>query len=105
MEVYVVACYMPIPGKETGLREELQTHVDILLNQSLATDAPFIQMRSTDGTVMEVFEWTSQEAIATAHTNPVVLEMWKRFEACSTYIKFADLPESELLYAAFSPLE
>ena len=27
------------------------------------------------------FEWVSQEAIAGAHANPAVLDLWKRFEA------------------------
>jgi hypothetical protein len=38
-------------------------------------------MRSADGTIIEIFEWVSQEAIAGAHSNSAVLALWKRFEA------------------------
>jgi hypothetical protein len=36
--------------------------------------------QASDGTVIEVFEWKSQEAIAAAHTNPVVQKMWEKSE-------------------------
>jgi hypothetical protein len=42
-------------------------------------------MRASDGTIVEVFEWMSQEPIASAHNNPVVLGLWKRFEAVRSY--------------------
>jgi hypothetical protein len=38
-------------------------------------------MRTADGTIIEVFEWVSEDAIAAAHADPVVLDLWKRFEA------------------------
>jgi hypothetical protein len=30
-------------------------------------------MRAQDGTIVEIFEWISQEAISGAHTNPAVI--------------------------------
>jgi hypothetical protein len=36
--------------------------------------------QASDGTVIKVFEWESQEAIAAAHTNPVVQKMWEKSE-------------------------
>jgi len=38
-------------------------------------------MRTADGTIVEIFEWVSLEAIAGAHENPAVLDLWKRFQA------------------------
>lgn len=45
-------------------------------------------MRSADGSILEVFEWKSQEAINNAHTNENVLELWKRFEEVCEYKNF-----------------
>jgi hypothetical protein len=42
-------------------------------------------MRTANGTIVEVFEWVSGEAIAGAHKNPAVLDLWKRFEAVRWY--------------------
>ena len=49
----------------------------------LVTDRPPYAMRAADGTIVEVFEWKSEEAIAGAHGNPQVQAMWGRYaEAC-----------------------
>jgi hypothetical protein len=42
-------------------------------------------MRAANGTIVEVLQWISQEAIAGAHKNPAVLDLWKRFEAVCWY--------------------
>jgi hypothetical protein len=74
-----VACYRPKPGCEEALLAEVRDHLPPLRAQGLVTERAPIVMRTQDGTVIEVFEWVSQEAIAGAHSNPVVLEVWKRF--------------------------
>jgi hypothetical protein len=76
-----VACYRPKPGCEDALRELVRNHLPPLRAEGLVTDRPSMGMRTQDGTIVEVFEWVSQEAIAGAHTNPAVLELWKKFEA------------------------
>jgi len=38
-------------------------------------------MGARDGTIIEVSEWKSQEAIEAAHKNPNVLAMWNKFFA------------------------
>ena len=38
-------------------------------------------MRSRDGTIVEISEWKSQEAIDAAHKNLNVLAMWNKFFA------------------------
>ncbi|HEY1580986.1 MAG TPA: hypothetical protein VGF82_28290 [Terracidiphilus sp.] len=54
-------------------------------------------MRSADGTIIEIFEWVSQEAIAGAHSNSVVLALWKRFEAVYQY----EIPRNVAEFQAF----
>ena len=81
-----VACYRPKPGCEEGLLELVRNHLPPLRAERLITDRASIVMRAGDGTIIEVLEWVSQEAIAGAHSNSAVLDLWKRFEAVCTYV-------------------
>ena len=101
----VIACYKPKPGKEAVLRELMKTHLDILKSQNLVTDRASIIMQAGNGTVLEVFEWRSQEAIDSAHSNPVIGKMWADYEAACDYIPVGEVPEANELFATFAPLE
>ena len=105
MGILVIVAYRPKPGKEQGLLELTRAHVPILRSQGLATDRPPTAMRAADGTVIEVFEWKSSEAIASAHTNPVVQGMWAKYGEVCDYVKLADLKECSDPFAGFEPLE
>jgi len=61
-------------------------------------------MRAADGTIVEVFEWVSPEAIAGAHHNPAVLALWKRFEAVCSYETPSSLPEFQNMFSHFEPI-
>jgi hypothetical protein len=99
-----VACYRPKPGQEKTLLELVKGHLPPLRREGLVTDRASIVMRTQSGTIVEIFEWVSPEAIAGAHSNPVVLDLWKRFEAVCTYEVPASLPEFQNLFAHFEPL-
>jgi hypothetical protein len=99
-----VACYRPKPGHEEALLTEVRNHLPPLRAQGLVTERASVVMRTKDGTIIEIFEWVSQEAIAGAHSNPVVLDIWKRFEAVCTYEVAANLPEFQTLFAHFEPV-
>ena len=98
------ACYRPKPGKEEDLNRLMKTHVQRLRDFGLATDRRPIAVRAQDGTVIEVFEWVSTEAIEKAHSHPGVLEMWNEYDACCTYVPLDQLEESHDLFACFEPL-
>jgi hypothetical protein len=99
-----VACYRPKPGREEALMVEVHNHLPPLRAQGLVTERAPIVMRSQDGTIIEIFEWVSQEAIAGAHSNPVVLEVWKCFEAVCDYEVPANIPEFQKMFAHFEPV-
>jgi hypothetical protein len=99
-----VACYRPKPGCEEALLAEVRDHLPPLRAQGLVTERAPIVMRAQDATVIEIFEWVSQEAIADAHSNPVVLEIWKRFEAVCDYEVPANIPEFQKMFAHFEPV-
>ena len=99
-----VACYKPRPGCEQALLELVRNHLQPLRAERLVTDRAPIVMRTADGTIVEVFEWVSQEAIAGAHNNPVVLKLWERFEAVCTYEIPSNIPEFQKMFSHFEPI-
>jgi len=105
MGVMVIAAFRPLPGKEREMEEVVRGHVEVLRGLGLATQRPRVAMRAGDGTMVEVFEWVSEEAIEAAHRHPVVREMWKQFEAACTNVRLADLKESGKMFPGFEPVE
>ena len=99
-----VACYKPKPGCESALLELVRGHLPPLRAEDLVTDRASIVMRAADGTIIEIFEWVSQEAIAGTHSNPAVLNLWKRFEAVCTYETPANIAEFQNMFAHFEPI-
>jgi len=99
-----VACYKPRPGCEEALLELVRNHLPPLRAQGLVTERTPIVMRTADGTIVEVFEWVSQEAIAGAHHNPAVLDLWKRFEAVCWYETPSNLAEFKNMFSHFEPI-
>jgi quinol monooxygenase YgiN len=101
----VIVAYRPRPGKEAELLELTKTHAPILREQGLATDRPAYAMRADDGTIIEVFEWKSQEAIDAAHTNPEVLKMWAKYGEVCDYVPLLTVRECSDMFAGFEPVE
>lgn len=100
----VIVAYRPRPGKEELLLELTREHLPILRAEGLATDRPAYAMRAADGTIVEVFEWKSDEAIATAHENPRVLAMWGRYNEACEILPLASLAEAQSMFAGFEPI-
>jgi hypothetical protein len=103
--VVVIAAYRPKPGKEVPLEALCREHHSILSAEGLVTPRTPVLMKSTDGTLVEVFEWNSPEAIEQAHTNRAVLALWDRYAEVCDYVKLPQLPESDMLFAGFAPLD
>jgi quinol monooxygenase YgiN len=103
--VLVVVAYRPRPGKEDALLQLTREHVPILRGQGLATERPVQAMRAADGTIIEVFEWVSQEAIAAAHQNPEVQKLWVRYGEACEYVPLASIKECSEMFAGFAPIE
>jgi hypothetical protein len=99
-----VACYKPRPGCEAALLELVLNHLPPLRAEGLVTERPSIVMRTADGIIIEVFEWVSQEAIAGAHSNPAVIDLWKRFEAVCTYETPSNIPEFQKMFSHFESI-
>ena len=99
----IVAC-KPKPGKEAALKELMNTHLPILKKEGLVRDKESYIMEAADGTIVEVFEWLSEEATRQAHTNPAVLKMWGEYAEICDYIPIGTLPEGVNLFSGFKAL-
>ena len=100
-----IACYRPKPGKDAELLELTRDHVPILRTQGLATERLPYLMRAADGTIVEVFEWKSAEAVNAAHKNPEVGKLWQRYGELCDFVKLGDLAETRELFANFEPID
>ena len=103
--IVVIVAYRPKPGREKELLEIVRTRVPTLRKEGLVTNRAPVIMRARDGTIVEVSEWKSPEAIDAAHRNPNVLAMWKKFFATCECVPLKTLVEAEEMFPGFQPVE
>lgn len=99
----VIATYKPKVGKEKILDRLVRDHVKVLRNQGLATLRPPMIMKSADGTVVEVFEWISKQAIEDAQINKDVQEYWAKYKEVCDIIPVSNLIEANTSFSEFNP--
>ena len=102
--VIVIVAYRPKPGKDKEILELVRERVPTLRKEGLVTDRVPTMMRAKDGTIIEVSEWKSREAIDAAHKNPNVLAMWDKFFAVCDCVPLKTLAEAEDMFAGFEPI-
>jgi len=99
--IVVICSYRPKPGKTDALVELLKDHVPTLRMLGLATGYPRTLMTSENGTVLEIFEWTSEQASRSAHDNPEVKKMWDAIGAVADFVPLSGLSEVVKPFAHF----
>ena len=102
--VVVIVAYRPKPGKEEELLELVRSRVPTLRKEGLVTDREPTIMRARDGTIIEVSEWKSQEAIDAAHRNSNVWAMWNKFFEVCDCVPLKMVAEAEEMFAGFQPV-
>lgn len=102
--VIVIVGYRPKPGKEKELLDLVRSRVPTLRKENLVTERVPTIMRARDGTIIEVSEWKSTDAIDAAHKNPNVLAMWNKFFALCDCVPLKSLAEAEEMFAGFEPV-
>lgn len=100
----VIAVYRPRPGHEQELLGVMRDHVPALQRLGLATEREPIVFRAKDGSLLELFEWKSDEAVKTAHGHPVVRELWGRFDRACEFVTLSDLAEARERFPHFEPV-
>ena len=99
----VISCYRAKAGKEKALRALIVDHVPTLRRIGLVTERAPVLMEAKDGTLIEVFEWASPEAIQSAHGHPAVLRMWEEYGKVCDFIPVAQVPEAAQMFSEFTP--
>ncbi len=102
---FVIVAYSPKPGLDTQLMVAVRKHLQVLRAADLITDRPAYVMRASDGTLLEVFEWRSADAIARAHSISSVQALWAEFGACCDYRPLTGLAECQQLFAEFEAVD
>ncbi len=90
--VVCIVAYRPKPGRESEILELVRNRVPTLRGEGLVTGRMPVIMRAKDGTIIEVSEWKSPEAIEQAHKNPRVLAMWNKFFAVCDCVPLKTVP-------------
>ena len=103
--VIVIVAYRPKPGKKKEALALVRSRVPTLRTEGLVTDRVPTIMRARDGTIIEVSEWKSEDAIDAAHKNPNVLAMWNQFFQICDCVPLNTLAEANDLFAGFEPIE
>ena len=98
---FVIVAYKPKDGRAAELDAVVAKHLRVLREQDLITDRDGYTMRAEDGTVIEVFEWRSKEAIEEAHGNAAVGALWAEFGAVCDYVPLSSLAETDRMFAEF----
>lgn len=98
------AMYKPKPGKRDELLGIVRGHVPTLREYGMATERSSYIAESVDGTVIEVFEWVSEEAKKAAHEHPAVAKIWERMYGAATFSAMRDLPENDKPFPDFTTI-
>ena len=101
----VIVGYRPKPGKAEKLRELMRTHVPRLRAEGMVTSRAPVIMQAEDGAFVEVFEWLSEEAIETAHSNAAVRALWAEFTEACDCVPVGSLAEAQQLFSGFAPVD
>jgi hypothetical protein len=104
MSRIVLVVYRPVKGREEALKALVKKHHSVLIAHGLATSRTPVIMSAEDGSIIEVFEWKSADAIREAHANTEITRLWQEFSEVCTYEKPAHLPEFHNLFPEFEPV-
>lgn len=100
----VIAMYRPKDGKGAELKAQIKEHLPTLRRLGLATEREPLVLLASDGTYLEIFEWTSVEAVEAAHTHPEVAEMWEDFGNACDFTTLSDLADADRPFPHFRPV-
>jgi len=95
------ASYKAKSGQEEALKEVIAKHLPLLRELGLASSRNSYMAQSMDGTIIEIFEWTSMNAVNAAHQHPAVSSVWEKITLIADFVSLKDLPEAENPFPGF----
>ncbi|RIW31339.1 hypothetical protein D3H55_15305 [Bacillus salacetis] len=104
MSSYVfMALYRPKEGKAEELKRVLEDHVPRLREEGLITSRDTLKLQAADGTLIEIAEWKSKEAMEKAHVTPSIQEIWDRISELAELTNLSSLEEADAMFPNFKP--
>jgi hypothetical protein len=97
----VVAMYRPKEGKVKELEALVHKHFPTLKEYGLTTERDSYIGRSSDGTILEIFEWASRESAEKAHDHPAVAKIWEAMAMVCDFGRLEQLPEAKNRFPHF----
>jgi|SRR5688572_23869622 len=97
----VIVIYRPKKGRDAALLKLVKNHIYILRDENLVSERNPIIMKSAEGCIVEIFEWKSTEAIAQAHSNHAVQNLWEKFSEVCDYEIPVNVKEFHTLFSEF----
>lgn len=99
--VLAIATYKPKEGKEQPLLELVQKHLPALRELQLASERNNYVAKSQNGTIIEIFEWTSMDAARAAHQHPAIIDIWEKISQVADLVPMSTLQEGAHPFAGF----
>jgi hypothetical protein len=81
-----LAAYRPKPGVADELLQLLAEDVATLRRRGHVTERPAPMVRTENGELLVVLEWSTTHAVDDAHADPEVLAVWERKARLADYI-------------------
>ncbi len=103
--ILAFASYKPKQGKEEALMDLVKKHLPKLRELGLATDRHNYVAKSSDGRIVEVFEWTSGNAVNAAHQHPAISDIWEKMTLVADFLPMNSLPEGNEPFVSFEMIK
>jgi quinol monooxygenase YgiN len=103
-EFVFMALYRPKPGKENELTEILKVHIPVLREEGLLTVRELLTLQAEDGTIIEIAEWKSSEAIDRAHQSEKVMAVWNQIASVAELTNLSSLAEAQYPFPNFKAI-
>lgn len=104
-KVLAFAAYKPKPGQEEALMKLVEKHLPTLRDLGFATVRENYIAKSQDGTIIEVFEWSSMNSVNAAHQHPAVSDIWEKMALVADFPAINTLTELNGPFADFKVLK
>jgi hypothetical protein len=79
----------------------VKRHLPKLRELGVATDRHNYVAKSSDGRIIEVFEWASADAVRAAHRHPAISDIWEKMTLVADFLPMNSLPEGNEPFGSF----
>jgi len=105
MRLTFIIVYKPYKGREQELLPAVKaSYVDLVKSDYVTRDAPKL-MKTTNGSIILIFDWKSEEMINRAQADPIIQNHWMKLAKLCEFEKSANLVEFQQPFSQFEAIE